>query len=102
MNYEVTIDALANPTRRAILGRLRGGACSAGEIGSTLTVTQPAVSQHLKVLRQAGIVRQERAGTRRIYRVDPAGLAGLYDWLGEFWDDALKSYKEAMEADDRN
>ena len=100
MNYETTLDALANPTRRAILVALRHGNRSVGEIGAELPVTQPAVSQHLKVLREAGIVTEQKAGTRRLYRIDPAGLAGLRAWLDMFWTDALDAYKRNLEAED--
>ncbi len=100
MNYEIALDALASPTRRAILVSLRAGGRSVGEIGAAMPITQPAVSQHLKVLREAGIVTEERFGTRRIYSVDPAGLAGLRAWLDTFWADALEAYRQHMEAED--
>jgi len=81
--------ALGDPTRRTILARLAASPSAVGELASTLPVTRPAVSQHLKVLKGAGLVTDERAGSRRIYRVDRAGLSRMRAELDAFWNDAL-------------
>ena len=95
------MDALGDPTRRAVLERLRGGPRPVGEIARGLPVSRPAVSQHLRVLKQAGLVTERRDGTRRLYRVDPAGLAELRDYLDGFWDQALAGFKAAAEGSER-
>jgi DNA-binding transcriptional ArsR family regulator len=89
--------ALADPTRRTILERLRSGPLSVVEIARGLPVSRPAVSQHLRVLAGAGLVSVERRGTRRLYRLDPQGLAALRDYLDRFWTDALAAFKAAAE-----
>jgi DNA-binding transcriptional ArsR family regulator len=89
--------ALGDPTRRAIFERLAEGSCAVGELADGLPVSRPAVSQHLKVLKQAGLVRDEPVGNRRIYRVDQDGLAKLRAELDRFWSSALTAYKEAVE-----
>jgi DNA-binding transcriptional ArsR family regulator len=89
---------LADPTRRAVLEALRHGPRSVGEVASTLPVTRPAVSQHLGVLTAAGLVTHERAGTRRLYRLAPAGLEELRRWVEALWDDALASFAAAAES----
>nr|WP_189113662.1 metalloregulator ArsR/SmtB family transcription factor [Pilimelia terevasa] len=78
------MDALADPTRREVLAALRGGPASVGELADRLPVSRPAVSQHLRVLRESGLVDFETAGTRNVYRLDPAGLRPLRAWLDEF------------------
>ena len=93
MAYDRALSALADPTRRAVFERLRGGRVSVGEIAADLPVSRPAVSQHLKVLKAAGLVRDEADGARRLYEVDPSGLAALRAWLDRFWDDALNAFK---------
>ena len=100
MAYGNALEALADPTRRAVLDQLRGGARSVGEIAAQLPVSRPAVSQHLKVLKQAGLVRDEPRGTARIYRIHADGLRELRDWLDGFWEDALTSFKEYAEGED--
>jgi DNA-binding transcriptional ArsR family regulator len=80
----MVLTALADPTRRSILERLRAGELAAGDVGRDLPMSQPAVSKHLRILREAGLVRERRAGTRRIYAVDEAGLAELRTWLEGF------------------
>jgi DNA-binding transcriptional ArsR family regulator len=92
--------ALADPTRRAVLERLRKGPRSVGEVARGLPVSRPAVSQHLRVLKEAGLVTERRAGTRRLYSVNGDGLAELRDYLESFWQDALAAYKRAVESDD--
>jgi DNA-binding transcriptional ArsR family regulator len=89
--------ALGDPTRRAIFERVAESPCAVGEIAGGLPVSRPAVSQHLKVLKQAGLVVDEAAGTRRIYRVNPDGLAGLRADLDRFWRSTLQAYKAAVE-----
>ncbi len=90
-------DALADPTRRHIFERLERGPRSVGELAEGLPVTRPAVSQHLKVLKEAGLVADEAQGTRRLYRIDPAGLGSLRAWVERFWDDALAAFKAESE-----
>ena len=97
MAYAQAMDALGDPTRRAVLEQLRGGPRSVGEIAAELPVSRPAVSQHLRVLKGAGLVTERRNGTRHLYRVDPAALAELRAWFERFWDDALAAFKEAAE-----
>lgn len=89
--------ALGDPTRRSIFKRLVEHPCSVGELARDLPVTRPAVSQHLKVLRDAGLVADTRSGKQRIYRVDPEGLAKLRAELDVFWSRALANYKVAVE-----
>ena len=91
------LDALGDPTRRAVLELLRGGAQPVGEIASHLPVSRPAVSQHLRVLKGAGLVVDEPAGNRRIYRIDPRGLAALRADLDRYWHRALAAYKSTVE-----
>jgi DNA-binding transcriptional ArsR family regulator len=100
MAYGHALEALADPTRRAVLDQLRGGARSVGEIAAQLPVSRPAVSQHLKVLKDAGLVRDEPRGTARIYRIHAEGLRELRDWLDGFWGDALENFKAYAEGED--
>ena len=86
------LDALGDPTRRAVLELLRGGEHSVRELTDATAVSQPAVSQHLRVLRDAGLVTVRPEGTRRLYRVDLDGLAGLRAWVDAVWDDALAAF----------
>lgn len=87
------LGALGDASRRAIFARLALGPCSVGEIAAGLPVTQSAVSQHLRVLKEAGLVSETPKGTRRIYRLDPAGLTSLKDWLEAHWAMALDSFR---------
>ena len=89
--------ALGDPTRRAIFERLAGGPRSVGDLAGELPVSRPAVSQHLKVLKEARLVSDQQVGTRRIYRVDPDGLEALRAYLDHFWDQALAGYRSAVE-----
>jgi DNA-binding transcriptional ArsR family regulator len=91
------LDALGDPTRRAVLELLRNGERPVGELATALPVSRPAVSQHLRVLRGAGLVTERRDGTRRLYRVDPEGLAALRAYLETYWSDVLAAFKEAAE-----
>ncbi|HEX8854508.1 MAG TPA: metalloregulator ArsR/SmtB family transcription factor [Thermoleophilaceae bacterium] len=92
-----TWSALGDRTRRAIFERLAESPSAVGEIAGGLPVSRPAVSQHLKVLKQAGLVVDEPAGNRRIYRVNPDGLVALRADLDRFWRTALTAYKAAVE-----
>ena len=91
------MDALGDPTRRAVFERLAPGPLPVGEIAAGLPVSRPAVSQHLRVLQEAGLVTARRDGTRRLYSVDPRGLAELRAYLDSFWNQALASFKDATE-----
>ena len=90
--------ALADPTRRAVFERLARGPRAVGELAKGLPVSRPAVSQHLAVLKEAGLVKDQPDGTRRVYRIDPAGLGVIRAWLDRFWEDALASFKTELEA----
>lgn len=94
---DVALQALAEPRRRAILALVRERELPAGEIARRFEVTRPAISQHLAVLREAGLVTERRDGTRRLYRARPAGAAELRDWLEDFWVDGLERLKQAAE-----
>ena len=89
--------ALGDPTRRAIFARLAEQPRAVGELASELPVSRPAVSQHLKVLKEAGLVVDQPAGNRRIYRLDPDGVGALRAQLDRFWTDALAAYKAVAE-----
>ena len=100
MAYALAIQALGDPTRRSIFERLRAGPRAVGELARELPVSRPAVSQHLRVLKEAGLVTEQRNGTRRIYGVDAASVAELRDYFDGFWSDALESFKRALEQDE--
>jgi DNA-binding transcriptional ArsR family regulator len=89
--------ALGDPTRRAIFERLADRPRAVGELANELPVSRPAVSQHLKVLKDARLVVDQRVGTRRIYQLDPDGLRALRGYLDHFWDQALAGYRTAVE-----
>jgi len=89
--------ALGDPTRRAIVACLAERPCAVGELADALPVSRPAVSQALRVLKDAGLVSERATGTRRIYRLNPAGVAALRDQLDTFWSRALAAYGEAVE-----
>jgi len=97
MAYGDALAALADPTRRKVLEQLRHGPRPVRDIASRLPVSRPAVSQHLKVLKEAGLVREERRGTRHIYEIDPKGLGPLRAWLDQLWDAALEAFKAEVE-----
>jgi DNA-binding transcriptional ArsR family regulator len=97
MAYGTAIAALADPTRRAVFERLRGGPRPVVDIARGLPVSRPAVSQHLRVLKEAGLVRERRAGTRNFYSVNGDGLAELREYFEEYWDEALAAFKQAAE-----
>lgn len=96
-NAERVLDALGDPTRREVLKRLRSGTRSVTEIAAGLDVTRPAVSQHLKVLKQARLVFDRAEGTRRIYAIDTRGFGEVRKWLDGFWDETLSAFKQAAE-----
>ena len=93
--------ALAEPRRREILRLVSAAELSAGEIARRFEVTRPAISQHLRVLREAGLVTERRSGTRRLYRARPETLADLRAYLEDFWDESLRSLKTAAEHEER-
>ena len=92
--------ALADPTRRELFERLRSGPRAVGELARGVTVSRPAVSQHLAVLKAAGLVRDTASGTRRVYEIDPKGLGAIRAWLDDMWGGALQSFSDEIEADD--
>ena len=98
MTYaERALDALGDPTRRQIFKRLRGGPRSVGQLADGMEVTRPAVSQHLRVLKEARLVTDRAEGTRRLYAIDTRGVEALRNWLDGFWDEALGAFKSAVE-----
>ena len=90
-------DALGDPTRRAIFRRIAASPCAVGELAAEMPVSRPAVSQHLRVLKDAGLVSDHAEGTKRIYAVDPKGLATLRAELDQFWMGALSAFKALAE-----
>jgi DNA-binding transcriptional ArsR family regulator len=98
MAYGSALAALADPTRRTVFERLRAGPRSVGAIAQGMPVSRPAVSQHLKVLKEAGLVADRPEGNRRVYYVDPDGLGALRGWLDQFWDAALAAFQAEVEA----
>src|SRR5881409_933861 len=98
---EAALKAIAAPRRRQILSLVRDGELSAGEIASHFDVTRPAVSQHLNVLKEAGLVSERRNGTKRLYRARPEGLVQVKAFLEEFWDDRLEALKREAEREER-
>jgi DNA-binding transcriptional ArsR family regulator len=97
MAYETALAALADPTRRRVFEALRTGPRSVGSIAQNLPVSRPAVSQHLRVLKEAGLVADRPEGTRRVYYLDPKGLAAIRRWLDQFWDDAMSAFQAEVE-----
>jgi len=89
--------ALADPTRRELFERLRSGPRAVGELARGVTVSRPAVSQHLAVLKAAGLVRDTAAGTRRVYEIDPKGLGAIRAWLDDMWGGALQSFSAELD-----
>jgi DNA-binding transcriptional ArsR family regulator len=101
MAYGEAIAALADPTRRTVLERLRAGPRPVVEIARGLPVSRPAVSQHLRVLKEAGLVSERREGTRNFYSVNGNGLAELREYFDRYWDEALAAFKEAAESHEK-
>lgn len=99
MAYDKALSSLADPTRRKVFERLRSGPRPVGAIARGLPVSRPAVSQHLKVLKEAGLVRDRPEGTQRVYYIDPNGLGALRAWLDQFWDQALAAFQQEIERD---
>jgi DNA-binding transcriptional ArsR family regulator len=97
MAYGKALQCLSDPTRRRVFERLRGGPKSVGVLATGLPVSRPAVSQHLKALKDAGLVKDRSEGTRRVYYIDPDGLGELRRWLDGFWDDALEAFRNEVE-----
>lgn len=93
--------ALGDPTRRAIFERLAGGPQAVGELAKDLPVSRPAVSQHLKVLKDAGLVTDRRDGTRRLYQLDPTGIEAVRTYFDTLWTNALAAFKQAVEKEER-
>jgi DNA-binding transcriptional ArsR family regulator len=95
--YQNGFDALGDPTRRAIFERLARGPTAVGELAQELPVSRPAVSQHLRVLKRAGLVSDQREGSRRLYEIDLDGVGALRAYLDSFWTDALAAFRKAAE-----
>jgi DNA-binding transcriptional ArsR family regulator len=96
MAYATALQCLSDPTRRRVFERLRAGPQPVGVLARGLPVSRPAVSQHLRALKDAGLVNDRAEGARRVYYIDPEGLGELRRWLDQFWDDALESFKNEM------
>ena len=94
------LTALGDPTRRAIFERLAAGPLAVGELAKELPVSRPAVSQHLKVLKDAGLVIDRPDGTRRLYQLDPSGIEAVRDYFDTLWTNALAAFKTAVEKED--
>jgi DNA-binding transcriptional ArsR family regulator len=100
-NVEIeSFQALADPTRHLIFERLKKGPLAVGEIAAGLPVSRPAVSQHLKVLKEAGLVSERRNGTRRVYRIEPQGVWALRESIDRLWEDALEAFRIAVEREE--
>lgn len=98
MTYGKALQCLSDPTRRRVFEKLRAGPQSVGVLARGLPVSRPAVSQHLKVLKDSGLVGDRSEGARRVYYIDPEGLGELRRWLDQFWTDALESFKNEIAA----
>ena len=94
---DLALDALGDPTRRRVMELLRTGPRAVGDLAADLPVSRPAVSQHLRVLKGAGLVTSRPHGTRHLYAIDDEGLAAIRTYLETFWDDALSAFKDAAE-----
>ena len=97
MAYGDALSALADPTRRRVFERLKSGPQAVGAIARGMPVSRPAVSQHLKVLKEAGLVADRPEGTRRVYFIDPHGVGAMRRWLDQFWDEALAAFQMEVE-----
>lgn len=96
--YQVQqLDALGDATRRAILARLRGGALPVGELARYFPVSRPAISQHLRILKQANLVTDRAAGNRRLYQLNPEGFDSLREYFEQFWGEALQAFRRKVE-----
>jgi DNA-binding transcriptional ArsR family regulator len=101
LRVERALNALGDPTRREVFKRLRKGNRSVREIAEGMDVSRPAVSQHLKVLKSAGLIMVRIDGARRLYGIDPDGIEALRNWLDGFWDEALAAFRQAAEQEQR-
>jgi DNA-binding transcriptional ArsR family regulator len=101
-NPSTALNALGDPTRRRIFERLADGPLPVGRLARDLPVSRPAVSQHLKVLKDAGLVVDRQIGTRRLYSVDPGGVDAVRSYLDRFWERSLEAYRVAVEQDERS
>ena len=97
MAYQSAFVALADPTRRVVFERLLAGPQPVGHIARGLPVSRPAVSQHLKVLKEAGLVTDRAEGTRRVYSIDPHGLAAVRRYFDQFWENTLEAFAAEVE-----
>ena len=97
MTYQRALRCLSDPTRRRVFEKLRSGPQAVGILAKGLPVSRPAVSQHLKALKMAGLVNDRSEGARRVYYIDPQGLGELRRWIEQFWDDALESFRREVE-----
>src|ERR1700745_1439560 len=97
MAYEKALAALADPTRRRVFERLKSGPPRVGASAKGMPVSRPAVSQHLKALKEAGLVADRPEGTRRVYFIDPHGLGALRRWIDQCWDEALAAFQAEVE-----
>jgi len=97
MAYDIGFEAIGDPTRRQILDRLRHGPCSVTALAAGLPVSRPAVSQHLKILKEAGLVIHEAAGARRLYRAAPGGMVAMRAWLDDFWNQVFADYEAEIQ-----
>jgi len=95
---EQQLDALGDPTRRAILARLMGGALPVGELARDFPVSRPAISQHLRILKQAKLVTDRAAGNRRLYQLNPEGFDSLREYFEQFWGEALQAFRRKVES----
>jgi DNA-binding transcriptional ArsR family regulator len=102
MAYDKVLAALADPTRRRVFERLKSGPKAVGVIARGMPVSRPAVSQHLKVLKDAGLVADRSEGTSRLYSIDPNGLGALRAWLDQFWDQTLERFQAEVDLSIRN
>lgn len=102
MAYAQVLEALGDPTRRQIFELLQAGPAAVGEIARHVPVSRPAVSQHLRVLKDAGLVTDRQEGTRRVYAIRPDGLAETRAWLDDMWNRTLAAFKDAAESDGRS
>jgi DNA-binding transcriptional ArsR family regulator len=100
--YGEAITALGDPTRRAIFEQLARGPKAVGELAKAVPVSRPAVSQHLRVLKSAGLVSDRPEGTRRVYRIDPEGIVALRAYFEDFWNRALANFQAEAEANERS
>jgi DNA-binding transcriptional ArsR family regulator len=100
MTALASFGALGDPTRRAVFERVAASPATVGELAQGMPVSRPAVSQHLRVLKDAGLVRETADGTRRIYRLDPRGIAAMRDWLDAHWGSALDAFQQFADQED--